>query len=86
LLQYGTFEPQLISYQGVRDAAEQAYNEIMQGADIQTTLDDLTQQANELQAELMEQYLPIIQTSEIDQARSQPGISTVSSANQAGCR
>ena len=55
LLQYGVFEPQLISYQGVRDAAQQAFNEIMQGADIQGTLDNLTEEANELQAELMEE-------------------------------
>jgi multiple sugar transport system substrate-binding protein/sn-glycerol 3-phosphate transport system substrate-binding protein len=48
------FEPQLISYQGVRDAAEMAFNEIMQGADIQATLDALTEEANELQAELSE--------------------------------
>jgi len=54
LLQYGVFEPQLISYQSVRDAAQQAFNEIMQGADIQETLDNLTEEANELQAELME--------------------------------
>jgi multiple sugar transport system substrate-binding protein/sn-glycerol 3-phosphate transport system substrate-binding protein len=54
LLPYGTYEPQLISYQGVRDAAEQAYNEIIQGADIQETLDNLTTEANELQAELAE--------------------------------
>jgi len=54
LLQYGTFEPQLISYQGVRDAAEQAFNRIIQGADIQETLDNLTTEANELQDELME--------------------------------
>jgi len=53
LLPYSKFEPQLISYQGVRDAAEQAFNEIMQGADIQATLDALTEEANELQAELM---------------------------------
>lgn len=52
LLKYGTFEPQLISYQSVRDAAEAAFNEIMQGADIQATLDALTTTANELQAEL----------------------------------
>ncbi|MFN2236976.1 MAG: extracellular solute-binding protein, partial [Anaerolineales bacterium] len=55
LLPYGYYEPQLISYQGVRDAAQQAFNEIMQGADIQTTLDDLTVTANELQAELSEE-------------------------------
>ncbi len=53
LLQYGAYEPQLISYQAVRDAAETAYNEIMQGADIQATLDALTATANELQEELM---------------------------------
>jgi multiple sugar transport system substrate-binding protein/sn-glycerol 3-phosphate transport system substrate-binding protein len=55
LLPYGSYEPQLISYQGVRDAAEQAFNEILQGADIQATLDGLTAEANELQAELMEE-------------------------------
>jgi multiple sugar transport system substrate-binding protein len=54
LLPYGSYEPQLISYQAVRDAAEQAFNEIMQGADIQETLDSLTVEANELQDELME--------------------------------
>jgi len=53
LLQYGAFEPQLISYQSVRDSATAAFNEIMQGADIQTTLDALTEEANILQAELM---------------------------------
>lgn len=53
LLQYGAFEPQLISYQSVRDLAQQAFNEIMQGADIQATLDALTEEANALQAELM---------------------------------
>jgi multiple sugar transport system substrate-binding protein/sn-glycerol 3-phosphate transport system substrate-binding protein len=55
LLPYGYFEPQLISYQSVRDASEQAANAIIQGADIQSTLDDLTDEANELQAELMEE-------------------------------
>ena len=35
-------------------SAEQAYNEILQGADIDTTLADLTEEANELQEELME--------------------------------
>lgn len=53
LLGYGAYEPQLISYQAVRDAAETAFNEIMQGADIQATLDALTETANELQEELM---------------------------------
>jgi multiple sugar transport system substrate-binding protein/sn-glycerol 3-phosphate transport system substrate-binding protein len=55
LLPYGSYEPQLISYQSVRDAAQQAYNEIMQGADVEETLSDLTEEANELQAELMEE-------------------------------
>lgn len=55
LLQYGKFEPQLISYQSVRDAAQEAYNAIIQGGDVQTTLDDLTERANELQAELLEE-------------------------------
>ena len=55
LLSYGKFEPQLISYQGVRDAAEEAFNAVLQGADVQETLDELTETANELQAELMEE-------------------------------
>ncbi|MCA9918176.1 MAG: hypothetical protein KC445_09495, partial [Anaerolineales bacterium] len=56
LLPYGIFEPQLISYQGVRDAASQAYLEIVVGgADVQSTLDALTETANELQAELLEE-------------------------------
>ena len=54
LLPYGTYEPQLISYQSVRDAAQQAFNEMMQGADIKAILEALTKEANELQAELME--------------------------------
>jgi multiple sugar transport system substrate-binding protein/sn-glycerol 3-phosphate transport system substrate-binding protein len=53
LLPYSAYEPQLISYQAVRDAASQAFNEIMQGADIQATLDALTASANEMQEELM---------------------------------
>ena len=52
LLPYGTYEPQLISYQAVRDLATQAFNEIMQGGDIQAILDALTEEANALQAEL----------------------------------
>jgi ABC-type glycerol-3-phosphate transport system substrate-binding protein len=54
LLQYGAYEPQLISYQSVRDAAQAAFNEIMQGADIVETLTKLTEEANALQAELSE--------------------------------
>ena len=53
LLPYGKYEPQLISYQATRDAAEKTYNEIMQGADVQTALDALTDEANALQEELM---------------------------------
>lgn len=53
LLPYGTYEPQLISYQSVRDAAQEAFNAIMQGADVQATLDQLTEDANANQAELM---------------------------------
>ncbi|MEZ4868737.1 MAG: extracellular solute-binding protein [Caldilineaceae bacterium] len=53
LLPYSDYEPQLISYQAVRDAATKAFNEIMQGADIQSTLDTLTQFANDTQKELM---------------------------------
>jgi multiple sugar transport system substrate-binding protein len=54
LLPYATaYEPQLISYQAVRDAVTNAYNQIMQGADVQSTLDAVTQEANRLEAELM---------------------------------
>jgi len=54
MLKYGDYEPQLISYQGVRDAAQQAFNEIMQGGDINEVLTKLNEDANALQAELME--------------------------------
>jgi multiple sugar transport system substrate-binding protein len=53
LLPFSYYEPQLISYQAVRDQAEQAFNAVLQGADAQATLDDLTQSANDLQEELM---------------------------------
>lgn len=53
LLPYSYYEPQLISYQSARDGAEEAFNAIMQGADIQATLDNLTETANETQDELM---------------------------------
>jgi multiple sugar transport system substrate-binding protein len=53
LLPYGKYEPQLISYTQVRDDAQKAFNEIMQGADVQATLDQLTQDANDAQAEAM---------------------------------
>ncbi len=53
LLPYSAYEPQLISYQAVRDATQAAFNSIMQGADIQETLDQLTEDANALEAELM---------------------------------
>ena len=55
LLQYGIGEPQLISYQTVRDEADKAFNQILEGADVQATLDELTDMANELQAELSEE-------------------------------
>ena len=54
MLKYSTYEPQLISYQGVRDGAQQAFNEIMQGGDINEVLTKLNEDANALQAELME--------------------------------
>jgi multiple sugar transport system substrate-binding protein/sn-glycerol 3-phosphate transport system substrate-binding protein len=53
LLPYGAYEPQFVSYQAVRDQTEQTFNEIMQGADIQTALDTLTTFANDLQASMM---------------------------------
>jgi len=53
LLPFSYYEPQLISYTAVRDAATEAFNAVMQGADVQSTLDGLTTFANETQAELM---------------------------------
>lgn len=55
LLPYAAFEPQLISYQNARDAAQQAFNEIMQGGDMDAILATLTEEANALQVELMEE-------------------------------
>jgi multiple sugar transport system substrate-binding protein len=56
MLPYSAYEPQFISYTAVRDAAEKAFNEIMQGADIQTTLDSLTTFAND-QERLMQEEM-----------------------------
>lgn len=53
LLPFSVYEPQLISYQGVRDAVSEAFNEILQGAEIQATLDALNEDANAQQEELM---------------------------------
>ena len=55
LLPYSAYEPQFISYTAVRDAAEKAFNEIMQGADIQTTLDNLTTFANDQERTMLEE-------------------------------
>lgn len=52
LLQSSKYEPQLISYQQVRDLVSKAYNDIMGGSDVTTTLNNLTNQANAIQAEL----------------------------------
>lgn len=54
LLPYGTSEPPLISYRAVRTLVEDAFNEIMQGAEIRPTLLSLTASANKLQADLRE--------------------------------
>ena len=55
MLPFSYYEPQLISYTGVRDDATAAFNEIMQGdgSDIQDILDALTEEANAKQEELM---------------------------------
>ncbi len=53
LLQFSKYEPQLISYTHVRDLVSKYFEEIMQGADIKTALNNLTDQANGLQAELL---------------------------------
>lgn len=53
LLPFSYYEPQLISYQAVRDRAEEAFNAIMQGANVEATLEELTETANDLQEELM---------------------------------
>jgi multiple sugar transport system substrate-binding protein/sn-glycerol 3-phosphate transport system substrate-binding protein len=59
MLPFSYYEPQLISYQSVRDAAQAAFNEVMQLGegwtvdDITAILTELTATANELQEELM---------------------------------
>ncbi|HXF64198.1 MAG TPA: extracellular solute-binding protein [Caldilineaceae bacterium] len=53
LLEYGVYEPQLISYDQVRRSISEAFNAIMQGADIESTLQELNELANTTQEELM---------------------------------
>ncbi|MCP4417678.1 MAG: extracellular solute-binding protein, partial [Chloroflexi bacterium] len=52
LLQYGKSEPQVTSYDNVRDAAEQAFIDIVfSGADAETTLANLEANANQIMAD-----------------------------------
>lgn len=53
MLPYSKYEPQLISYDQVRRSMQEQFNAMMQGADIQSTLDDLNEFANQTQEELM---------------------------------
>jgi multiple sugar transport system substrate-binding protein/sn-glycerol 3-phosphate transport system substrate-binding protein len=53
MLPYGVYEPQLISYDQVRRSIQEAFNAMMQGADIQETLDTVNENANQVQEELM---------------------------------
>jgi ABC-type glycerol-3-phosphate transport system substrate-binding protein len=53
LLPYGTYEPQLISYEQVRDRLEQDFNAIIQGSDVQATLDAANEFGNQVEEELM---------------------------------
>jgi hypothetical protein len=53
LLPYGTYEPQLISYEQVRNRLEQDFNAIIQGGDVQATLDAANEFGNDIQEELM---------------------------------
>ena len=52
-LPYGTYEPQLISYEQVRTRLQEDFNAIMQGADVQETLDAANEFGNQIQEELM---------------------------------
>ncbi len=55
LLPYAEFEPQLISYSDVRNLVNDAFQEIINtDVDIQTKLDEVTKQANDLQDEAMQ--------------------------------
>ncbi|MGC9396467.1 MAG: extracellular solute-binding protein [Anaerolineae bacterium] len=49
LLPYSVYEPQLISYPSVSDAAQQAFDRMLRGDNIETVLNGLTRQANRLQ-------------------------------------
>lgn len=53
LLPYGSYEPQLISYDQVRRRLSEDFNAIMQGSDVQETLDATNEFANDVQDELM---------------------------------
>ncbi len=53
LLPHGAYGTELISYPFVDGVIERAYGAILEGADMAATLDVITLQANQLQAELM---------------------------------
>ncbi len=53
LLPYAVYEPQLVSYNSVRDMVQKTFDQIIQGngENIQELLDALTEKANQLQSE-----------------------------------
>lgn len=53
LLSYGKFEPQLPSYFPVRGLASDAFTAILQGEDVADTLEQLTEDANDLEEEIL---------------------------------
>ena len=53
LLPFSAYEPQLISYNDARKGMTEAFNAIIQGAEIQPTLDELNDASNAQQEELM---------------------------------
>ena len=55
MLQYGTAEPPTPGYDFVRDMVEESMAAIAEGADVQATLDQLTEDANINLAEQLEQ-------------------------------
>lgn len=73
LLQYGKFEPPVPGYDFVRDIAEEAMAAIVNGADVQQTLADMNQEANDILAEQLTSPLPTPVPTEPPEPTATPG-------------
>lgn len=72
MLPYGHFEPPVPGYDFVRDIAEEAMAAIADGADVETTLADLNEEANVILGEQLTSPLPTPVPTEVPEPTPEP--------------